>query len=625
MNLNNEPKNFSEDSGTTSPPQDHLLIENLNGMFNYTFQEGSSIKFKISSHMALYQLLMGGFFGEPSYYLSCTSQKKNNSYENRLKTLYDEYFYTQDGEKSTVIDVFNRVTSIALQEDFERTVKIAIEVRKSGMRKGPAALIVKAILHPNRNIFTKSKPGILQKYIMDLLILPTDAWELISFYIDNKGSIKGFPNILKKAIADYLHKCKPYHLKKYLRIAHIIDMIRITHPKPNIYLTQLITTGDLINSNLEKTWEVLRSARHSWFYIIHHIHMPHLALLRNLRGIIRENNKDIHFIKMIMDILINGVEKNKQYPFRYLTTFEELKKVITNNTIDQSNILPIKKITRRHKKKLRSSKDKRVYIPTPIPKIVVSTDIESIIFDGLQECIHIAIKNYPILDGDTLCLSDNSSSTRNSFQSAYGKQNISSIANLSSIITAINCTGRSTVGLFGNGLELCSIEKNVNILEKVVELEEISKRITGRTENGIWIFFRDAFKAAKKGDASRYKYENIFIYSDMQCGHGEMYGLNPYEFAEYVWKEEKNSKLSTNKYIDVLRLIRTYRRVINPRVNVFMIQIAPHTDSLIPETLYRAHILSGWNGNEVVYASHMNRLMDYIDNMRNGLQSKTII
>ena len=130
--------------------------------------------------------------------------------------------------------------------------------------------------------------------------------------------------------------------------------------------------------------------------------------------------------------------------------------------------------------------------------------------------------------------------------------------------------------------------------------------------------FRQAFEEVKtKGKAIEYFYDNIFVYSDMQTGHGKLYGLRQEEYLEY--------RANNSHYIDVLKLIETYRRLINPKVNVFMVQVAKYADTVIPETLYRSHILAGWTGAEVMYATKMNEMMDQIDVMKEKIQKMTIV
>lgn len=118
----------------------------------------------------------------------------------------------------------------------------------------------------------------------------------------------------------------------------------------------------------------------------------------------------------------------------------------------------------------------------------------------------------------------------------------------------------------------------------------------GETEDGIWIWFREALEGKKE-----YKVDNLFLYSDQQAGHGGLYGLDPSDYSEFVWESTTNS-WDNVKYIDVMKLINKYREKINAKLNVFSIQIAGYDNSLLPENIYRGSVKSSWTGSELKYA-----------------------
>ena len=96
----------------------------------------------------------------------------------------------------------------------------------------------------------------------------------------------------------------------------------------------------------------------------------------------------------------------------------------------------------------------------------------------------------------------------------------------------------------------------------------------------------------------------------MQAGHGELYGNDPQMQKEYKWNKASSGG---HKYIDVLSLINNYRRTLNPKVNVFMVQTAGYNDAIIPHAIYRGAIMAGWTGNEVVYADKLVKLWDEVE------------
>ena len=62
-------------------------------------------------------------------------------------------------------------------------------------------------------------------------------------------------------------------------------------------------------------------------------------------------------------------------------------------------------------------------------------------------------------------------------------------------------------------------------------------------------------------------------------------------------------------------MLENYRKTINKKLNTFMIQTAGYNDSILPQSTYRGAILSGWTGNEVVYADQIIKLWDQIENI----------
>jgi hypothetical protein len=44
---------------------------------------------------------------------------------------------------------------------------------------------------------------------------------------------------------------------------------------------------------------------------------------------------------------------------------------------------------------------------------------------------------------------------------------------------------------------------------------------------------------------------------------------------------------------------------VNPNVNVFSVQVAGYSNTVLPELEYRTSILAGWTGKETLYAKEM--------------------
>jgi hypothetical protein len=224
---------------------------------------------------------------------------------------------------------------------------------------------------------------------------------------------------------------------------------------------------------------------------------------------------------------------------------------------------------------------------------------KSIIKDALEECIDIACDNMPKLKGKTMCLSDNSGSAWGTFTSEYGTVTVANIGNLSSAITARN-SDEGYVGKFGDRLDVVDISKRNGILKQVQDMEARPDVGQG-TESGVWEFFSRAIR-------NKEHWDNIFIYSDMQAGTGGLYGTRT-AISEYT----KQGYLCKYSHMDVAKMIETYRREVNPKVNVFCVQVGGYDNILIPETAYRANLLYGWTGKELSYANTMIEFWDSKD------------
>ena len=278
-----------------------------------------------------------------------------------------------------------------------------------------------------------------------------------------------------------------------------------------------------------------------------------MALLRNLRNILEENPSDTNLIKDVVGTLKSGVKNGKQFPFRYYSAMK-----------------------------------------------AVSSECNPIVNDALEECIDIAAENLPKLKGKTICLSDNSGSAWGAFTSEYGSNQIAVIDNLNSVIAASR-SDEGYVGKFGDKLKIYPVSKRNGILSQA---EKISKHgdddVGGGTENGIWLFFKDAIEKNEW-------YDNIFIFSDQQAGHGGLYGVG----SDYVIDGE--SFKTGVRYVDVLKLLERYRSKVNPKVNFFTVQTAGYDNALIPEFIYRGAVLTGWTGKEVSFAAKLIEQWDNIE------------
>ena len=535
-------------------------MENKDKVMNFM----GGVSFTINPLDTLKMISASSIFGEPSYY-------RNGEFESgvvrdsvySVHGLFSDYSIIDDrfaGLKTS--DIMEKIIDESLDFDYEATLNWAVSLRRDYlMRLNPQVIMVRAAAHPGRAQFSKDNPGGFSKINRQVMSRADEPATQLTYWI-YKNSGKGkIPSILKRSWADKLSSLSRYELYKYRNAGMgIIDTVRVCHANSED-IDELMRTGTLATGEEGLTWETLRSSGKKWAEIIETLEIPHMALLRNLRGIFEEID-DIGLCRELMEKLKGGVVKGKQFPFRYWAAMRAVTESDANH--------------------------------------------RTVILDTLEECMDIAAGQLPFLKGKTMCLSDNSGSAWGTFNSEYGSVTVAEIDNLSSVITAKN-SDDGYVGKFGNKLIVTPVLKRNGILSQSREITSgRSVDVGGATENGVWLFFDNAINKKEHWD-------NIFIYSDQQAGHGGLYGTE-HSLAVY-----KSKGFAFNRYIDVAKLIDAYRKSVNPKVNVFSIQTAGYSNVCIPEYGYRTNILFGWTGKELQFAKAMIDLWDELDNSQTAI------
>lgn len=509
------------------------------------------ISYKLDPIQTLKMIAASSIFGEPQYY----RRSKFASYVKIREEIPDRLFADYISTDNTVEDVFTQAIDDALTYDFYATLKLAVELRKEyNMRLNPQVIAVRAAIHPKRKEFTDKHHGVFNALEQEIMRRADEPAMQIAYCIFINGSKANMPSILKRAIATKLEKLSPYEVNKYKNAEiGMVDTIRIVHASSPV-LSDLLYNRLTIDDE-EQTWEQLRSQGASWKEIISRINIGHMALLRNLKNIASELDETVPaddiFIRDILTQLKDGVIKGKQFPYRYHSAYKKIDSII----------VPFK----------------------------------TIILDTLEECIDISIDNMKKLPGKTVALTDNSGSAWGGVTSEYGTTTIAEIDNLSSVI-AVRSSDSGYVIKFGDTYKRYDISRRNGILsiaEKVNETKGID--VGHATEGGIWEYLQWAIDTKEHID-------NLFIFSDCQAGTGELYGTNE-QAAKYMSKYLYSNKGNIWKFIDVYKMISDYRRLVNPKVNVFCVQTAGYDNTLLPQYTYRFAALYGWTGKEVQFAN----------------------
>ena len=528
-------------------------VTNYMGGISYTVNPIDTLKLVTASSI----------FGEPQYYRKGKFADKAKDGKTVFDSLFEKYLILDksiyDGRDTST--VMEDVIDKALSYDFGATLEWAVTLRQEfNMRLNPQVIMVRAAIHEGRKAYTEKNPGKFAEYNEKVMSRADEPATQLTYYLFKNGSKNNVPGLLKKNWASRIEKMTPYELYKYRNSGiGIIDTIRVCHANGE-KINELMKTGTIELPPEDKTWETMRAGGASWKEILSTVRVYHMALLRNLRGIFTEID-DINLCRDILENLKKGVRSGKQFPFRYKTAYEMIKKSDVNH--------------------------------------------KPLILDALEECIDIACENMPKLKGKTVCLSDNSGSAWGAFTSEYGSVKVANIDNLSSVITARN-SDEGYVGKFGDELHMIPVSKRDGVLSQT-NIVDKEYPVGGSTVNGVWLFFDKAIR-------NKEHYDNIFIYSDMQAGHGGLYGTHKeqvrYEKAGFGCK-------SNNRYIDVAKLVEAYRKQVNPKVNVFCVQTAGYDNVLIPESGYRTAVMYGWTGKEILYADAVNKFWDNWDETHN--------
>ena len=516
------------------------------------FMGGNS--YKISPLQTLKIVAASSIFGEPQYYRD--GIKSPDLIKNRDTLL--EYGILSEivRDSKSSADVFTHAIDAALDYDFKGTLDLATELRTMFfMRLNPAVIFIRASVHPKRAEFNDANPGYMKTVGKSIALRPDDLTNQFEYFMYVNKSKNKLSSIVKRTWAEKLGEYSRYQLNKY-KGKSLIDLVRISHAWNND-IDELMKTGSIKVEESEKTWETLRSSGKTWKEILESINVPHMALLRNLRGIFKEI-EDLDVAKSVVVKLVDGVQTGKQFPFRYWSAYKAIEK---ENDINHKGLL----------------------------------------LDGLENCMDVSVLNMPKLDGRTICLSDNSGSSWGQLNSEYGSVYAAEIANLSSLITGKQ-SDEGEIGLFGDRLIVEPVSKRNGLLSQLNDVNSIEReygKLGGSTENGIWIFFNESISNKKH-------YDNIFIYSDMQAGHGGLYGNDPSEYSEF--------RHNGGRHIDVLALAQKYRKEVNPKVNLFSVQVAGYDNTVLPENLYRGAILAGWTGKEPIFAKALIDTWSEIEN-----------
>lgn len=482
------------------------------------------------------------FFGEPMYYHRNGKAKPGRHIHRMSLSATDVKHLRETLDAIDPVDwrgqnpseLMETTIDAALAHDPEATLQEASRLRTESHMRTTPQVI----LVRAANHPAVRGTGLVRAYAASIIARADEPAVGLAYQLHRYG--KPIPNALKKAWRDALQRFGDYALAKY-RLESMaektVDVVNLVHPRSES--THKLARGVLKNSG--NTWEAIVSAngsnRKSWEQALKV--MGHMALLRNLRNLLGAGVKP----ELFVDKLREGARTGKQLPFRYYSAYK-----------------------------------------------AVGKDAPGQVRDAIEDSLMTSLDNLPYFRGRTMSLCDNSGSAQGTATSSMGTMKVSTIANLTGILAGMRSLD-GHLGVFGDRLETLSIRAKASVFDQLDRAEAMAKRIGMGTENGIWLFWDKAIK-------ERQHWDNVFVFSDMQAGHGGLYGINPKSYRKYGWTGRPN-------YIDVPKLIAAYRKEVNPNVRVFLVQVAGYKDTLVPEFYRGTYILGGWGPGLLKFAAEM--------------------
>lgn len=265
---------------------------------------------------------------------------------------------------------------------------------------------------------------------------PDDMMEIISYHLNVNGKV---PNSMKKGFAKAFDKYDSYGIAKYRgegKSVKMIDVVNMVHPVPiekNAEAIRALIKGEL---KAFDTWEVELSKagqlssnedekadfkKEVWVKLIKEKKLKYFALLRNLRNIIQQAPEAL---TEALEMLTNEeqISKSLVMPFRFITAFDEIKKLTSSSQVREVMV-------------------------------------------ALNKAVDLSLKNVPKFKGDTLVVLDVSGS-------------MGSVSKIASLFAAVLMkANNSDLLIFAERAEY----KNVNLLDSTTTISNALRFSGGGT------------------------------------------------------------------------------------------------------------------------------------------------
>ena len=364
---------------------------------------------------------------------------------------------------------------------------------------------------------------------------------------------KELSSSVKRGIADALNKFDSYSMAKYRgddKEVSLVDLVNLVHPRANNEKTatalKALMNGELKNTD---TWESQmssgKSAKDTFNDLIDQKKLGYMALLRNLRNIVKTG--DSALVEKAAAIIGNKeqVLKSKQLPFRFISAFSALDEI-----------------------------GEESFNSEPVLKFEKDSDGITTLQNAINKALEASVENIPLMEGRTMILSDNSGSMGgdgggSSLVSAMSKRNTANIANLFATLYWSRANN-TLVGLFGDKLITPSLDRTKSIMENFKKVQKESEKCGPSTEEGAFTAFEQLIK-------NKTIVDRIVVFSDCQLGRGCAFFDN---------KGRQGAGFNS--------LVRQYREI-NPNVRIYTVDLKGYGNSTTPQNDEGMLKMTGWS------------------------------
>ncbi len=274
------------------------------------------------------------------------------------------------GEKAFVLtpqmELYTAVATAGLNDQFYEKEADKMERIKGLIAKNNPAFVAKLAIYTREQMYLRSIPIVMtvelakvhkgdstiSKLAYRVVQRADEIPEMLAYYTlaNGRNEVKQLNKLskqLQKGLAGAFNKFDEYQFAKYNREGQVKlkDALFIVHPKAKDE-TQQAVFNKIVKDELETpyTWEVELSVlgqkdftneaqkkaavKAKWEELIFSNKLGYMATLRNLRNMLEA---DVNFaaIQKVCDYLSNpkAVANSKQFPFRFLSAYRELKEV----------------------------------------------------------------------------------------------------------------------------------------------------------------------------------------------------------------------------------------------------------------------------------------------------------